>query len=337
MGILSDVLKVGGSIVGGLIGKSATKKAAASQEELSREGLALEREMFNRAIELQEPTRQAGITAQNRILELLGLGPRPVPANQPSVNAFAPTARTPEAYGLTEIKIPNIMGRQYGDTSYIMDAEGRYDPDFLVGGNRTGIYRDAQGNFITDVDAYMAQNPLPADVNMATAPKAGPPPESDYGKYARDFSMKDYEADPGYAFRQSEGMKALERSAAARGGLLSGGTLKGIQRFGQDLASQEYQNAFNRYQVNRANQLNPLQSLMGAGQTSANVMSRDATAYGQSGANTLSNIGDVRASSYVGGANALTNALSSVGNYFADKDTLASILKSPNANKLIGS
>ena len=337
MGILSDVLKVGGSIVGGLIGKSASKKAAASQEQLSREGLALEREMFNRAIELQEPTRQAGITAQNRILELLGLGPRPAPANQPSVNAFAPTARTPEAYGLTEIKIPNIMGRQYGDTSYIMDAEGRYDPDFLIGGQRSGVYRDAQGNFITDVDAYMAQNPLPADVNMATAPEAGPPPESDYGKYARDFGMKDYEADPGYAFRQSEGMKALERSAAARGGLLSGGTMKGIQRFGQELASQEYQNAFNRYQVNRANQLNPLQSLMGAGQTSANVMSRDATAYGQSGANTLSNIGDVRASGYVGGANALTNALSSVGNYFADKDTLASILKSPNANKLIGS
>jgi hypothetical protein len=47
-------------------------------------------------------------------------------------------------------------------------------------------------------------------------------------------------------------MKALERSAAARGNLLSGSTLKGVQRFGQDLASQEYQNAFNRYQVERA-------------------------------------------------------------------------------------
>lgn len=335
MGILSDVLKVGGSIVGGLIGKSATKKAAATQEELSREGLALQREMFNRGIELQEPTRQAGLTAQNRILELLGLGPRPAPANQPSVNAFAPTARTPEAYGLTEIKIPNIMGRQYGDTSYLMNADGRYDPDFQIGGNRTGVYRDAQGNFITDVDAYMAQNPLPEAANMM-APQA-PAPESDYGKYARDFSMKDYEADPGYAFRQSEGMKALERSAAARGGLLSGGTMKGIQRFGQDLASQEYQNAFNRYQVNRANQLNPLQSLMGSGQSSANLLTGAASNYGQTGANTLSNIGDVRASGYVGGANALTNALSSVGNYFADKDTLASILKSPNANKLIGS
>jgi len=331
MGVLSDVLKVGGSIVGGLIGSSGSKKAAAAQEQLSREGLALQREMYDREVALQEPFRQGGITAQNRLMELLGLGPRPAPVNRPSMNAFAPTARTPEAYGLTEIKIPNIMGRQYGDTSYLMDAEGRYDPDFLIDGQRTGVYRDAQGNFITDVNAYMAQNPLPADVNMM-AP-AGPEPESDFGKYARDFSMKDYEADPGYAFRQSEGMKALERSAAARGGLLSGGTMKGIQRFGQDLASQEYQNAFNRYQVNRANQLNPLQSLMGSGQSSANVLTSAASNYGQTGANTLSNIGDVRASGYIGGANALTNALSSVGNYFSDKDTLAAILKSPKYMK----
>ena len=70
-------------------------------------------------------------------------------------------------------------------------------------------------------------------------------PLTDY----QQFGMQQFQADPGYGFRMSEGMKALERSAAARGGLLSGATLKGIQRFGQDLASQEYTNAFNRYQT----------------------------------------------------------------------------------------
>lgn len=86
------------------------------------------------------------------------------------------------------------------------------------------------------------------------------------------FGMRQFQADPGYAFRLSEGMKALERSAAARGGLLSGATLKGVQRYGQDLASQEYMNAFNRYQTERNAQLNPLQSLAGIGQTSANQL-----------------------------------------------------------------
>jgi len=137
-----------------------------------------------------------------------------------------------------------------------------------------------------------------------------------YGKYARDFSMADYTADPGYGFRMSEGMKALERSAAARGGLLSGATLKGTQRFGQGLASEEYQNAFNRYQVNRANQLNPLQSLMGAGQTSTNVLTGAAGQTGQGVAGAQMGAGAARASGYTGMANALTSGLSTGANLY---------------------
>ena len=63
---------------------------------------------------------------------------------------------------------------------------------------------------------------------------------------AFSFGAGDYQADPGYAFRLSEGQKALERSAAARGGLISGGALKAATKYGQDMGSQEYGNAFNR-------------------------------------------------------------------------------------------
>lgn len=52
--------------------------------------------------------------------------------------------------------------------------------------------------------------------------------------------------DPGYGFRLGEGLKAMERGAAARGGLMSGAALKAGQRYGQDLASQEYGAAYNR-------------------------------------------------------------------------------------------
>ena len=101
------------------------------------------------------------------------------------------------------------------------------------------------------------------------------------------FGMDQFQQDPGYAFRMSEGMKGLERSAAARGGLLSGATLKGIQRYGQDLGSQEYMNAFNRYQTERNARLQPLQSLAGVGQTSANTLGQAGTQF----ANTMGNIG----------------------------------------------
>jgi hypothetical protein len=127
--------------------------------------------------------------------------------------------------------------------------------------------------------------------------------------------MEQFQADPGYAFRMSEGMKGLERSAAARGGLLSGATLKGIQRFGQDLGSQEYTNAFNRYQTERNARLNPLQSLAGIGQTST-------TQLGAAGQTMASNVGQAmgasaqaRASGYMGGANALSGALGQYMNY----------------------
>ena len=142
------------------------------------------------------------------------------------------------------------------------------------------------------------------------------------------FGTQQFQADPGYAFRMSEGMKGLERSAAARGGLLSGGAMKGIQRFGQDLASQEYQNAFNRYQSERTARLAPLQSLAGVGQTSAQTI-------GQAGQTMASNVGEMmtggaaaRASGYVGGANALTGALNTGLNYYQNQQMMNRLMPS---------
>ena len=145
------------------------------------------------------------------------------------------------------------------------------------------------------------------------------------------FSMEQFTADPGYGFRLSEGQKALERSAAARGGLISGGALKAAQRYGQEMGSQEYTNAFNRYQAERQARLGPLQSLTGMGQTTANTI-------GSAGQTMAGNVGEAymgganaRASGYVGGANALTSGLGTYLNYqqnqqrnqlFADQNLL---------------
>ncbi|MFK5283483.1 hypothetical protein ACI3PL_28310, partial [Lacticaseibacillus paracasei] len=54
------------------------------------------------------------------------------------------------------------------------------------------------------------------------------------GDFNRDFTMADFTADPGYAFRMREGQRAIESSAAARGGLLSGGTGKALVNYGQE-------------------------------------------------------------------------------------------------------
>jgi hypothetical protein len=77
-----------------------------------------------------------------------------------------------------------------------------------------------------------------------------------------------------------EGLKAVDAQAAARGGLISGAALKASQRFGQDMASQEYQNAFNRYQTSRQATLAPYQQLQGAGMQAAGGLSNAAGGYG---------------------------------------------------------
>jgi hypothetical protein len=130
-----------------------------------------------------------------------------------------------------------------------------------------------------------------------------------------NFGPEQFQADPGYAFRLSEGTKALERSAAARGGLISGGALKAAQRYGQEMGSQEYTNAFNRYQAERQARLGPLQSLTGMGQTTANTI-------GAAGQNMAGNVGEAymgganaRASGYVGVGNAVTGGLTNYLNY----------------------
>jgi len=137
-----------------------------------------------------------------------------------------------------------------------------------------------------------------------------------------DFKY-DQNTDPGTAFRLSEGVKALDRSAASRGGLLSGATLKGIQRYGQDLGSQEFQNAFNRYttgfnaDTSERNQLyNRFAGVAGTGQNAvgsvtaqgANMAGNIGNAYMTSAANTgnaaMAAAGQ-RNSAFGGAANAL--------------------------------
>lgn len=135
----------------------------------------------------------------------------------------------------------------------------------------------------------------------------------EYGSMSRDFSQADFEADPGYAFRMSEGLKALERSAAGRGGAASGAAMKGITRYGQDLASQEFQNAYNRYQTNRANRLNPLFNIASGGRSAA-----------QSLLGGTRDVGDAEAAGIVGAANARQGAMNQLVNTGISAAMLAS-------------
>lgn len=149
-----------------------------------------------------------------------------------------------------------------------------------------------------------------------------------YGSLNKPFGMEQFQADPGYAFRLSEGVKALERSRAQAGGLLSGGTGKALTRYGQDLASQEYQNAFNRYQTERANQLNPLAALTAAGQGSANVLGTAAGNYGKQAGEGITDIARAQAAGNVGMSNALAGGVGQYLGYMQNQNMADAIRQS---------
>lgn len=73
------------------------------------------------------------------------------------------------------------------------------------------------------------------------------------GQFNKTPTMADIQIDPGFAFRLAQGQQQMDRSAAARGGAVSGAALKDSINFGQGAASQEYANAFQRFQTNRQN------------------------------------------------------------------------------------
>ena len=187
-----------------------------------------------------------------------------------------------------------------------------------LGGGESGAIRDAASTqaAATDRAAQLQREMFERQVQLSEPwRKAGEQalnkliPLTDY----QQFGMQQFQADPGYGFRMSEGMKALERSAARRGGLLSGATLKGIQRFGQDLASQEYENAFNRYQTERAARLNPLQSLAGVGQTTANQLGAAGRNYGASVGDLYTQQGETAANALLASQRARGSAYGQLG------------------------
>lgn len=150
----------------------------------------------------------------------------------------------------------------------------------------------------------------------------------DGGIFNRNFTLQDFVKDPGYDFRLQEGTDAVEASAAARGGALSGGALKELARFGQNFASNEFNNAYNRWNNDITTRFNRLSGVAGTGQTAT----RDVAAAGADNARTIGDMmtsgASARASGYAGVANSVNNGVSNLANWYQSQQLLASLNKS---------
>ena len=120
--------------------------------------------------------------------------------------------------------------------------------------------------------------------------------------------------DPSFQFRLQEGQKALERSAAAKGTLMTGGFSKALTRYAQDYASGEYQNIFNRlFSVSNMG-LNAAQGAAGVGSTYSNNVGQNNANYANQYGDLVTGQGNAQAAGQIGSSNAWGGTIGDLAN-----------------------
>jgi hypothetical protein len=304
-----------GAVIGGAMGMQSDKalaKAADAQREGALFGFQQTSKGNQRADKLQQPYRQGGKEAQNELMYQLGLGDPSGYAktqnyfNDDQFKQFAltqaeKTIRDSRLNAKDKGKTDRLVQNRLAELSAKIDKEGAwnvYQQRLASGGNVNGDFfmkRDANG---------------------------GGGADNGYGSLMKDFTNADFIKDPGYQFRMDEGKKAVEGSAAARGGLLSGAALKAMDRYSQGYASNEFSNAFNRDTTNKNNRFQRLSGVVDTGARAAGITGGIAQNQGQQAAQFGSTMGDITASKALAGNNMRQSGYESAGNTLMDMYSL---------------
>jgi hypothetical protein len=354
LGVASAAASVGSAALGAhAAGKAADTQSAAAlnaaqiQAQSSKEALAEQQRQFNIQQQNIAPFLRTGTNANAELAYLMGVSPQ---------TAQQGTSAPPGAIGTTQDGgqvYPPGYGSGIGPDYQKAPAYGqmRAPEDAGLG---EGVQTDQIGGGIqSDPNGV----PLAPGAASGTAPDFQPNPAlgaagSLLAPWTEQFQAPTdvtEQNDPGYQFRLAEGMKALQRSAAAKGNLFTGGTGKALTRYGQDYASSEYGNVYNRAlgqfqqrynidQTNKANTYNRLSAMSGGGQTAAGQLNSASQNYGNNAAQILigsgnaqaqgiNNAAAARASGYVGGANAYGGALQGGTNSILQSVLLGQLLK----------
>lgn len=286
-------------------------------EAATAEANKLNREIWQTTRKDVQPWYNLGVGAVSRLADLVGVSGGSVQSRDQIYNnlkgQYTTTTSTTGSGNLVvapdgrvyDISDPNAIG-QYArnasqgagsDLAYMGASRGfKRMADAALGGdysmatsmgfkplNTTG------GQSTTD---YAALN---AAVDAQLAQQGTP---DDYGSLLKRFSLEDYEADPGYQFRQQEAQKALENQMAAQGITLGGAgagqinptAYRAMNELTQNLASQEYGNAYNRYVSDQLNKFNMLISAAGMGQGSTSIMAGAGQNYANAATNNITSL-----------------------------------------------
>lgn len=246
----------------------------------AQQGLDLQKQIYDDTVKRSEPWYNTGTAAVGQLSKLLGLGGN-------TATGAKTEAQLREQYlpQYTTKKITTTPGYSVGQ-DYI---GGNFNPmrpgdtgGYVGGGQVSEDVIDNEGLNST------IQRILAEQAASASAAESDPA----YGSLAKRFGLEDYQADPGYQFRLSEGNKALERQLNAQGKTFSPEAIKALQTYGQNVASEEYGNAYNRFNNDQGNLFNRLATLSGFGQTATGQVANAGTNYANQGSELYAGMGN---------------------------------------------
>lgn len=308
VGIGTAVAGIAGSAMSSRAQSRAAGSAAAAELAAAELTVAEQRRQYDQNRTDLAPWREYGGTALGELTALYGIGRNrllPVRADA-GANALAspsgasPGASvwgTPEAQGVWE-QLWSTHGR--GDGPGAADTPTGY---LYKGGPAGSGWTEQVGNYLVrGVSGEGIRDIVVAPGGSVTGTGIGSPGVT---SQSMEEARARFQTTPGYEFRLGEGLKAIDRGAASRGLLKSGATIKAEQRYGEGLASSEFENYANR-----------LASLAGIGQSATNV----GVAAGQNSANAIGNAlmagGNARASGYLARGQADANMYGGIANAF---------------------
>ena len=338
---VTAAISAGTSLVGGLMSSNAAEDAAQTQADAANQAAQLQNNQFNQIRDDLAPYRNLGTAAINPLLQAMGFN-APAASSTPQLTydqiyqQLLPqfTTTTPGTASGSAASAnpyaPNTPAWRIWNAESVPPSQ-RSNMQGPIGGDQDfGVYNTANAR-----NGYSTSSVDYAGLNAAVQAQLKQQQDNQYSNIFNNltkdpnnilnqtfsFNPGDLTKTPGYEWNYAQGMRAVNNSAASRGLGLSGAQLKGAETFASGLADNTYQNQYNnaltQYQTNynaAANNVNRLMSLLGVGQSAANQTG----AYGMQNAanmgNYLTSGANAQASGQVGSANALSNALSGVGN-----------------------
>lgn len=282
----------GGAIVGGLIQAGAADSAAGKQAAAADRGVAETRRQFDLTRQDRLPWLTQGRGALYKLSDLLGID---TPQGEmPTREMFT---RTIPATRGTIIPLPGVTATYAGGTP----ARTEFDE---AGYNK----------------ALAEWNAMPSGRS------------EEFGSLMDDFTGEDLLNEPGYQFGFNEGQRTIDQSAAARGSLFSGKTLRDLIQFGTDYGGTKYGEAFNRDAANKNRKFSMLSSMAGGGASAASDLGQAGMSSANSISGLLTGAGNAQAAGIMGQANALTNAIGTGTNAWLTNQYLSALTQPKTGN-----